>query len=349
MKDNDSLLDQLTIDRSGDDGSNPYKIGVVILSILLLIALSLLIYLWLFSSTVIRSTENSNKNNKTKSVVQSSIVTSEPEKINDRSNIALSAAGYVVARRIATISSEITGRITEVLVEEGLAVESGQLLARLDDAQIQVNLKRALANVTSVKTRIDAVNVNLSEAKRILKRQQDLRKQGYSNEANLTNAMTQVEGLEVELSTAKIALELSEIEVLQQREFLNDTFINAPFSGIVVNKAAQAGEVISPISGGGGFTRTGICTLVDMNSLEIEVDVNEAYIGRVSSGQKVRALLDAYPDWELDASVIAIVPTANRSKATVRVRIAIDDLSAHNTDNNFKILPEMGVKVDFIN
>src|SRR6185503_10582472 len=127
---------------------------------------------------------------------------------------------------------------------------------------------------------------------------------------------------------------------LRQQD-VTDTEIRAPFAGVVTSKNAQPGEMISPMSAGGGFTRTGICTLVDMASLEFEVDVNEAYINRVRPGQPAEGVLDAYPDWRIPAHVITIVPTADRQKATVMVRIAIDVRDP-------RILPDMGVKVSFV-
>jgi RND family efflux transporter MFP subunit len=134
---------------------------------------------------------------------------------------------------------------------------------------------------------------------------------------------------------------VAERQVALRQSDLDDTVIRAPFAGVALSKDAQPGEMVSPVSAGGGFTRTGISTIVDMSSLEIEVDVNESFINRVTPGQKVEATLDAYPDWRIPAHVITIVPTADRQRATVLVRIAFEQLDP-------RILPDMGVKVAFM-
>ncbi len=347
MSAKNSLLEQLTIDRS-KDGQNSNSKGLIMLMVIIgIVLLTIILMLWVQLQT---HKEKLDAVAEQPAIVQVANQTESPPilQVSDRSNIALSASGYVVARRVATISSEITGLIKEVLIEEGLMVEAGQVLARLDDAHMQVNLRLAEQRVEVNKIAIATIKLNVAEAKRILKREKSINEKGYSNKANLTRAQTNVDVLNKDLNNAQIALRIADLEVKQQIELVNDTIVTAPFTGIVVNKAAQAGEIISPVSAGGGFTRTGICTLVDMNSLEIEVDVNEAYIDRVKQNQLVKATLDAYPDWEIDARVIAIIPTANRSKATVRVRIAIEDLTQHNKDGNFRILPEMSIKVDFL-
>lgn len=258
-----------------------------------------------------------------------------------RGEAVLNASGYVVARRIATVSAQLTGLITEVMVEEGLRVEEGQVLARLDDAVARVNLDLARSEIAVRRAAIAQTGANLAEAKRVLVRTTKLKDQDFSSEAALTRAQADVEVITAQLSQQKANLVAAEQAASLQAETLDDHIIRAPFTGVVIDKSAQPGEMISPISAGGGFTRTGICTIVDMESLEIEVDVNEAFIARVKSDQRVRANLDAYPDWNIAAHVIAIVPTANRDKATVRVRIGIDALDP-------RILPDMGIKVAFL-
>ncbi len=260
-------------------------------------------------------------------------------KINSDEAI-LDASGYITARRMATVSAELTGRITEVLVEEGMKVERGQILARLDDAIAQVNLKYAEAQLKSVEARIKSVEAGFVEAKRVFDRISALESSNFSSEAQLTNSILGLETAKAEMIRVSADVDAARLEVARQQERLDDHTIRAPFSGVVVIKNAQPGEIVSPGSAGGGFTRTGICTIVDMTSLEIEADVNEAYIGRIFSGQRVKAKLDAYPDWLIPASVIAIIPTANRAKATVRVRIKLEV-----TDS--RILPDMGVKITF--
>ncbi len=253
----------------------------------------------------------------------------------------LNASGYITARQIATVSSQITGLITEVLVEEGMVVEKGQVLARLDDELVQVDLSLARARLASQRAVVNSVQANLAEARRVFERAERLRPQGLVSEAQLTEATARFDALTADLERARADLAVLELEVRRQEERLEDHTITAPYAGVVTVKNAQTGEIVSPGSAGGGFTRTGICTIVDMDSLEIEVDVNESFIGRVFAGQRVVANLDAYPDWDIPASVIAIIPTADRAKATVRVRVGIEARDA-------RILPDMGVKVAFL-
>ena len=258
----------------------------------------------------------------------------------DVSEKILNASGYITARRMATVSAEITGLIAEVNVEEGMSVKPGQVLATLDSAVAAVNLKLAEAQVAAANAGLGRINASLAEAKRVLERAQKLNRADLATEADLTSAQADVESFTADIIGAKAGIRVSELEAERQRERLNDHIIKAPFGGVVTVKNAQPGEIVAPSSAGGGFTRTGICTIVDMDSLEIEVDVNEAFIGRVFEGQRVEANLDAYPDWRISASVIAVIPTADRAKATVRVRIKIDE-------KDVRILPDMGVKVAF--
>ena len=139
-----------------------------------------------------------------------------------------------------------------------------------------------------------------------------------------------MQSLQARIAAAREQVKVAERQVALQQTELDNMVIRAPFSGVAISKDAQPGEMVSPVSAGGGFTRTGICTIVDMKSLEIEVDVNESYINRVTAGQPVTAVLDAYPDWQIPARVITTVPTADRQKATVLVRIGFDRArSAH--------------------
>jgi len=253
----------------------------------------------------------------------------------------LDASGYVVARRQATVAAEVTGKLVEVLVEEGLAVEQGQVLARMDDATEQAQLELARARLSAARSTLAEIEAQLANARRTLERQRELKQRELSSQAELDQAETEVDAFEARLGSQReqIKVALREVELQQQR--IGELTIRAPFSGIVIARAAQAGEMVSPISAGGGFTRTGICTIVDMDSLEIEVDVNEAYIDRVETGQPVVARLDAYPDWQIPARVKAVVPAADRQKATVRVRVALET-------GDPRILPEMGVSVRFL-
>ncbi len=253
----------------------------------------------------------------------------------------LNASGYVVARRLATVSSKVTGRVVGVFVEEGMRVSEGDELARLDDSTVRSRLALRQSELDAAQAALNETRVRLDEARRDEARKASLRADRLVSEAELDAAQSQVKALEARLESARRDVSVSERSVDVVRQELDDLIIRAPFSGVVISKDAQPGEMISPVSAGGSFTRTGICTIVDMDSREIEVDVNEAYINRVSAGQPVAARLDAYPDWEIPTRVINIVPAADRQKATVRVRIGFDELDD-------RILPDMGVKVQFL-
>lgn len=253
----------------------------------------------------------------------------------------LNASGYITARRLATVSAETMGLITSVEVEEGMNVEKGQILATLDDSLARVNLKLAEARVVSLETSVASIETDLKEAERMLQRFSSLGADSFVSEAQLTRAQADADKLRALLAASRADIRTARLQVAQQQEMLDNHTIRAPFAGVVTVKNAQTGEIVAPAAAGGGFTRTGICTIVDMASLEIEVDVNEAYIGRVKPGQPVKANLDAYPNWDIPASVIAIIPTADRAKATVRVRIKIEA-------SDERILPDMGVKVAFL-
>ena len=253
----------------------------------------------------------------------------------------LNASGYVTARRRATVSSKVTGKVIEVNVEEGMAVREGQVLARLDDSSLQATLKLYRAQLEAAKRQIPESEVRLEQARVLLRRQEQLRKEGLNTPNDIDNARAEVDSLVARIASAREQVNVAESQIAMQQTAIDDTVIRAPFSGVAISKDAQAGEMVSPVSAGGGFTRTGISTIVDMRSLEIEVDVNESYINRVRSGQPVTAVLDAYPDFQIPAHVITLVPTADRQKATVLVRIGFKQLDP-------RILPDMGVKVTFL-
>ncbi len=253
----------------------------------------------------------------------------------------LQATGYVTARREATVSAQITGALTQVLIEEGERVKAGQVLARLDDTAQQASLAQAQAQLAASQALLSQYQVQLDQARRDLKRANALVAIDAVSRQEAEQAQTQVNALEAQIVGQQKQIELAQAQAAGARVQLDYTVIRAPFAGVIVAKAAQAGEIISPISAGGGFTRTGVGTIVDMDSLEIEVDVNEAYLNRVLPNQTVQAVLDAYPNWVIPAHVIAIIPTADRSKATVKVRIGIDLKDP-------RILPDMGVSVSFL-
>jgi RND family efflux transporter MFP subunit len=251
----------------------------------------------------------------------------------------LNASGYVTARRSATVSSKVTGKVREVLVEEGMKVEAGQLLARLDASNVEASLHLAEAQLARAKKAMEETKPNLEFAQSEFKRFSGLAATKVVSDSDLRRSEAEAKGLEARLARQVAEIAVAESEVAQWKQQVEDTIITAPFSGVVTSKNAQPGEMISPMSVG-GFTRTGICTVVDMTSLEIEVDVNESHINRVQPGGRVEATLDAYAGWKIPAKVIAIIPTADRQKATVKVRIGFDQLDP-------RILPEMAVKVAF--
>jgi len=253
----------------------------------------------------------------------------------------LNASGYVTARRRATVSSKVTGKVIEVNVEEGMAVREGQVLARLDDAQPRAALELAKAQSEAARRAVRESEVRLAEAKLTLKRRLQLVKDSLSTQAEVDQAQAEVDSVEARIQAAQQQVAVADRQIAVQQTDLDNTVIRAPFSGVALSKDAQPGEMVSPVSAGGGFTRTGISTIVDMSSLEIEVEVNEAYINRVTPKQRVVAVLDAYPDWEIPAHVITMVPTADRQKATVLVRVGFNALDP-------RILPDMGVKVRFL-
>ena len=253
----------------------------------------------------------------------------------------LAASGYVVARRKATVAAEITGKVVETLVEEGMVVEAGQVLARLDSVLATTDLSLSRSRVAAADAAANAIAADLKDAERIFQRAQTLSLKSFASEADLTRAEARLGVLRAQLAQAQAQLQTARLDAERNASVLDKHSIRAPFGGVVVERSAQPGEMISPLSAGGGFTRTGICTIVDMESIEVEVDVNEAFIGRVKAGGAVAAMLDAYPDWTIPAAVIAIVPTANREKATVRVRIGFKQKDP-------RILPDMAVKVRFL-
>jgi len=253
----------------------------------------------------------------------------------------LNASGYVTPRRRATVAAKITGRVTGVFFDEGMHVPQGFVLATLDDSDVRRALDSAKADRNATEAQIADFQVQLKNAEIELHRAQELQAAGVQSQEALDNARTTADSLRAKIALTKQQVVASEARIQEAQQAVDNTVIRAPFEGIIVSKDAQVGEMVSPISAGGGFTRTGIATIVDMNSNEIEVDVNEAYIARVVPGQPVTAVLDAYPDWQIPSKVRTVIPTADRQKATVKVRISFLKLDP-------KILPDMGVKVTFL-
>ncbi|VAV96589.1 Acriflavin resistance protein [hydrothermal vent metagenome] len=253
----------------------------------------------------------------------------------------LVASGYVVARRKATVSAEITGVIREILFEEGSQVKAGQVLARLDDERARIALTQLKAVAQSSKRNIQSLAAQITEAEIVLHRAKTLAAKSIGSQAAVTAAEASLAIFQAQLQGGKADLAANQANIASQQDLVERYVIRAPFTGVVIAKNAQMGEILSPSSAGGGFTRTGIATLVDMQSLEIEVDVNEGQIGRIRQGQKVEAVLDAYQDWKIPAKVIAIIPTADRARATIKVRVALEQMDA-------RVLPDMATKVTFI-
>jgi RND family efflux transporter MFP subunit len=253
----------------------------------------------------------------------------------------LDASGYVVARRQATVSSKITGKVVEVLIEEGQRVEVNEIVARLDDANARAQVAQVTAQREQAVANLVAAQVAFDNAVPTFKRNQEQFAMEIISAQTFDAAKANYDIARTSLDVAASAVEVAEANLALAQRNLDDTIVRAPFGGVVTVKAAQPGEMVSPVSGGGGFTRTGIGPIVDMDSLEVEVDVSENFINRVRAGQDLTVRLNAYPDWQIPARVVAIIPTADRAKATVRVRVALEERDA-------RILPEMGVRVAFL-
>ena len=275
-----------------------------------------------------------------RAVVVDSVVARAPQIANVEGAV-LDGTGYVVARRQATVSSKATGKVVEVFVEEGMIVEEGQLLATLDDSLQQTQFDLSNAQLNESKARLDELDIQIEQASLDVQRISELAARQHASESELDRARLTLEGLEAQKNRLEKSIDVAQTALELQRQYLDDMQIRAPFDGIVIAKAAQPGEMISPVSGGGGFTRTGICTIVDMDSIEVQVDVNEKYINRVSPDQPATVTLNSYPDTRMPAEVIAIIPTADRARSTVRVRIRF-------LERDERVLPDMGVSVSFL-
>lgn len=253
----------------------------------------------------------------------------------------LQATGYVTARRMATVSAQITGTLTEVLIDEGFRVKKGQVLARLDDTGLKAAVAAADAQVRSAEASTGQLRAQLAQAEADARRQAELAASGMTTRQSQEQAATAVRTYTAQLEAARRQVEVAQAQARQARINHDYATVRAPFDGIVTARAAQVGEIISPLSAGGGFTRTGVGTIVDMNSLEVNVDVNEAYIAQVKADMPCEAVLDAYPDWKIPAHVVAVIPSADRGKATVKVRVALEK-------KDERVVPDMGVRVSFL-
>ena len=325
--DNRALLGQLRIDRSqreagAGSGRRPWIVGGIVALIALAAA-----GLWF----ALRGP----------AALPVHTVMAQPATGGGAKSSVLDATGYVTARRQATVSAQITGTLTDVLIEEGEHVKAGQVLGRLDDTAQRASLAQAQAQWHAAEAVLLQGHAQLAQSERDLRRAEDLIQRNLVSQQALEQARTLVDTQSAQVQAQRQQIDLAAANVRSAQVQLGYCTVRAPFTGVVIAKSAQVGEIVSPFSAGGGFTRTGIGTIVDMDSLEIEVDVNEAYINRVQPGQPVTSVLNAYPEWEIPSHVIAIIPTADRAKATVKVRIGPDV-------KDDRIVPDMGVRVSFL-
>ena len=318
-------LSSLRIDRTQPANAGGRRAITWVTAITVLIALGAGGWMWFFGKTLEITTA----------------VAEEESSGPSLGNSVLNASGYVVARRMSTVASKVTGRVLEIYVEEGMEVKKDQVVARLDPVNSRTMLTMAERELEASKRNLAEIEVRLADARRTLERNEALVRQQLVSQSALDASRAEANALAARLEASKAQVKVAESSLAMRRNDFNDLDVRAPFDGVIISKDAQPGEMISPLSAGGGFTRTGIATIVDMDSREIEVDVNESYINRVKPDQRVEARLDAYPDDPLPAHVINIVPTADRTRATVRVRIAFDKLEP-------RILPDMGIKVRFL-
>ena len=325
--DNAELLKQLRIDRHQRDdvsGRSPRWPWIVIGTLVVVVVLGAAGWWWLGHRAIAVQT-----------------ATAVAPRADSEAAAVLQATGYVTARRQATVSAQITGTLTAVLIEEGDQVEQGQVLARLDDSGYKANLAAARAQADSAHAQVAQFQAQLAQGMHDATRLQSLVGRGLVSKQSAEQAQTQVDSIRAQLNAQRQQARSADAQADVAQVNYDYCVVRAPFSGVVTTKDAQVGEIISPLSAGGGFTRTGVGTIVDMNSLEVDVDVNEAYIGRVKPGMPAEAVLDAYPDWTIPAHVIAIVPTADRGKATIKVRVALEKKDA-------RVVPDMGVRVSFL-
>ncbi|PNS09134.1 efflux RND transporter periplasmic adaptor subunit [Solilutibacter silvestris] len=327
MNTNADLLSQLRIDRSAPPPRRSLRWLWITLAIIAALAIFAIIGWMVFArSRVIE--------------VQTATVTAMGGSGNQSASV-LDATGYVVARRIATVSAKVTGKLLDVRIQEGQHIEEGQIIATLEPVDANEAKVLATAQAHAAQSQAGSLQAQLVDAETNVKRLAPLMQQKLVSQAQYTQAVAARDSLRAQLASANASAQAAQAQLTIAGTGVDNTIIRAPFKGVVIAKAAQPGEIVSPFSAGGGFTRTGIGTIVDMDSLEVEVDVGEAYIGRVQPGMPVEATLNAYPDWKIPAHVIAIIPTADRGKATVKVRVALDK-------KDDRIVPDMGVSVSFL-
>jgi len=346
MDERTKLLDELRIDRKAEGkvgsvptDSHPSRLLGTLIAVLLVALLATLGLYWRWQAARdarLAIAQSGSPSTTTAPATSSSSSSAAP--INGAS--LLDASGYVVARRQATVSATVPGRVVEVLIDEGTKVTSGQVIARLDDQPYRLALEQVKSQALAARAQLSAAQVAYDNAQPIYERNQKQRTAGFLSAQDFDNAKAAYDAARTALEVQRSAVAVADAGVAAAQRNLTDTVIRAPFTGIVTYKGAQPGEIVSPAAAGGGYTRTGIGTIVDMDSLEVEVDVSENFITRVHPGQSATVRLNAYPDWDIPASVIAVIPTADRSKATVKVRVGFKTRDA-------RILPEMGARVAF--
>jgi RND family efflux transporter MFP subunit len=332
MDDKNVLLDQLRIDRTADVDDGSTRRWVLIgCSVVLVLGLGAGGWWFMTRPSGIPVAE----------AVAREIATGSGSRASSAGASMLDASGYVIARRQATVASKTIGRVTEVAIEEGQRVEKDQIIARLDDSITRANLAQARAQVTQAEANLKAAKTALDDARPIFARNERQLAAKVISEQDFDQSRAAYNAAQSDYDVRVRGLEVAQAGLLMAQRNQDDTIVRAPFSGVVTVKAAQAGEIVSPQSAGGGFTRTGIGTIVDMESLEVEVDVSENFINRVRPAQPATIKLNAYPDWEIPAEVVAVIPTADRSKATVKVRVGFKQ-------KDERVLPEMGARVSFL-
>lgn len=329
MDERTSLLNQLQIDR--DDKAQSTGRGWILWGVLPVVIIAIGAAAWLYFYRL-------------PGTVVVTVATPEPVAAGGVTAIRgsiLDASGYVIPRRQATVSSKITGKVIDVLIEEGQQVDTDQVVARLDDTNYRAAVAQATAQLGQANANLDQARVAFENARPTFERNEEQFDRGIISAQDFDTAKAAYDSARIGVEVAERGVDVAQATLDLAERNLDDTVVRAPFAGVVTVKAAQEGEMVSPVSAGGGFTRTGIGTIVDMGSLEVEVDVSESFINRVYPGQDVTVTLNAYPDWQIPAHVIAIIPTADRAKATVRVRVGLEEKDG-------RVLPQMGVRVSFL-
>ena len=334
MEGKDKLLDELVIDRGRQDvprSSRWPAVAMVVVTVMVAVGGA-----WWWS----RSRGSAVAASPAEASSAATNAASANSALAPISTSQLDASGYVVARRKATVSAPLGGRVMEVLISEGARVEAGEVLARLDDGPNRLQLAQVQAQLASAQAQLRAAQISFNNAAPIYQRMQRQSAAGFLSAQDLDTAKTSYDNAESNLEVQREAVRVAEAQVAIAQRNLSDTVIRAPFAGIVTEKNAQPGEIISPGAAGGSI-RTGIGTVVDMESLEVEVDVSENFIKRVHAQQPVTITLNAYPEWSIPGKVIAQIPTADRAKATVKVRVGF-------LERDERILPDMGARVAFL-